>query len=246
MSANRAARESPQSAEQPSDRAASAPAADVPGISLDELNAAMAQLLSAGEDPYSPGAPESPLAAALAPAAGDSTCPVSPETILEAMLFVGGSGVVTAENVAGLMRGVRPAEIDAAVRTLNRQYAARRCPYRIESVGSGYRLILTPAYAGLREKVFGKTRQARLSQAAIEVLAAVAYHEPITAEQVARLRGTASGSILSQLVRRGLLKVERHEGQRSARYLTTPRFLELFRLGSLQDLPRSQDLEQPG
>jgi segregation and condensation protein B len=143
------------------------------------------------------------------------------------------------------MRGVRPAEVDAAVRQLNADYQQRNCPYAIVATGDGYRMKLRDAFSRLRDKVYGKSRQARLSQAAIEVLAAVAYHEPISAEEVTRLRGTASGGVLTQLVRRQLLRLERGGAPRRVAYFTTPRFLILFGLSSLADLPRSGELERP-
>jgi segregation and condensation protein B len=232
------------------------------GVSLDKLSAAMAKMFSAGDDPYTSPADaqtadnERDLSAGgsgdRVGAAGASTvadgCEISPRTILEALLFVGSpSGEpIAGQSVAALMRGVRPAEIDALVRELNVQYTARRCPYHIVSVGAGYRLSLRDEFARVRDKFYGKVRQARLSQAAIEVLSAVAYHESLTAEEVSKLRGTPSGQILAQLVRRQLLRLEAGDKKsRRARYYTTERFLELFGLESLADLPRSQDLEQP-
>ncbi len=138
---------------------------------------------------------------------------------------------------------MRPAEIDALVRQLNADYQARRCPYTIASEGAGYRLRLGEQYARLRDKFYGKTRQARLSQAAIEVLSLVAYSEPLSADEVSQLRGTPSGPVLAQLVRRQLLRVESGTGKRR-KYATTSRFLELFALDSLADLPSSQDLDR--
>ena len=181
-----------------------------------------------------------------ADAANDS-CEVTPRTILEAMLFVGGAGnqPLAGAQVARLMRGVRPAEIDALVRQLNADYDARRCPYTIAAEGAGYRLRLRDEFARLRDKFYGKARQARLSQAAIEVLSLVAYNEPLTADEVSQLRGTPSGAILAQLVRRQLLQIDEpaERGQRR-HYATTPRFLDLFGLESLADLPSSHDLER--
>ncbi len=165
------------------------------------------------------------------------------------MLFVGHpqNEPLTSKQVASLMRGVRPAEIDALVRELNRDYEARRCPYRIVAEGAGYRMALQNEFARIRDKFHGKARQARLSQAAIEVLAAVAYNQPITADEVSHLRGTPCGHVLLQLVRRQLLSLARVAGQaRKVQYHTTPRFLELFGLASLSDLPRSADLEETG
>jgi segregation and condensation protein B len=223
------------------------------GLALDQLGAALAGML-AGDDPYAApsdaaGAPAEQAAEDVpSRAAADDACEISPRTILEAMLFVGSphNEPLSSKQVAALMRGVRPAEIDALVRELNQTYQRRNCPYTIASEKGGYRLSLRPQYARLRDKFYGKVRQARLSQAAIEVLAAVAYHQPITSEEVSRLRGTTSGHVLAQLVRRRLLCLERRADQgRRVRYSTTPRFLELFGLESLADLPRSGDLEQP-
>ncbi|HVA45122.1 MAG TPA: SMC-Scp complex subunit ScpB [Pirellulales bacterium] len=237
------------------DDADEAPPADG-GLSLDDLNAAFAEMLSSGQDPYSEPVPvgdrdaESPDAAPLGllsgPDEADARCEITPRSILEAMLFVGGgeNQPLGSERAAGLMRGVRSAEIDDLVRELNERYDADGCPYRIESQSDGYRLALRPEYGPLRDKVLNRTRQARLSAAAVEVLSIVAYNGPQTAEEVARLRGRPSGAILSQLVRRQLLRVEREpEAPRVARYATTPRFLTLLGLESLDDLPRSQEAE---
>jgi segregation and condensation protein B len=227
------------------------------GLSLDQLGAALAGMLNSGDDPYAAAAgetaggsvPGEELATVVPKHAEqtDDACEVTPRSILEAMLFVGSpqNEPLSSKQVAGLMRGVRAAEIDSLVRELNQAYQGRNCPYTIVAEGAGYRLRLREEYARVRDKFYGRARQARLSQAAIEVLAAVAYHAPITAEEVSRLRGTASGHILAQLVRRQLLRLQRSETEpRRAHYVTTARFLELFGLENLDDLPRSHDLEQ--
>lgn len=226
------------------------------GLSLDRLSAAFAEMLSAGDDPYEPPeetAPEMNLAADVALVADEADsppadhCELTPSTILEAMLFVGAPGNVplTSQQVARLMRGVRPTEIDTMVRQLNASYAARNCPYEIAAEGPGYRMRLRDEHSRLRDRFYGKARQARLSQAAIEVLAIVAYNKSLTAQEISARRGTPCGPILSQLVRRQLLCLSR-PAQRGAVgcYRTTDRFLELFSLESLDDLPRSPDGEQ--
>jgi segregation and condensation protein B len=223
---------------------------DEAGLSLNQLSQALAGMLQSGDDPYAPPAADdtekSEPDVATESEAVDQ-CELGPRTILEAMLFVGHpqNEPLASKDVAALMRGVRPAEIDALVRELNRDYQAQGCPYTIVAEGAGYRMTLRDEYARVRDKFLGKARQARLSQAAIEVLAAVAYHQPITSEEVARLRGTACGHVLLQLVRRQLLSLERESGKaRRAFYRTTPRFLALFGLASLDELPRSADLEE--
>lgn len=179
-------------------------------------------------------------------AATEEPYEVTPARLLEAMLFVGSpdSQPLAAERAASVMRGVAADEIHEFVRELNRRYEEHRCPYRIASEGSGYRLVLREKYRGLRDRFLGRLQQARLSQAAIDVLAIVAYNQPLTGDEIGRLRNTASGAVLSQLVRRRLLRIEREEGSpRVTRYCTTDRFLELFGLASLEDLPQSHDLQ---
>ena len=241
------------------------------GLSLNELSAAFAEMLQSGADPYDP-APEShaadapetsePSAAgalsfdALAmsdtePSEADATadsCELSPRSILEAMLFVGhpSNEPLAAETVAGLMRGVRASEIDDLVRELNQRYLANGCPYEIVGEGAGYRLSTRPQYARLRDKIHGRIRLTRLSTAAVEVLSLVAYRGPISADDVSRLRGMPCGALLNQLVRRELLTIERATPEsRTVVYRTSERFLRLFGLASLEELPRSQDLESP-
>jgi segregation and condensation protein B len=180
-----------------------------------------------------------------APAEEDA-CPISPRSLFEAMLFVGNreNRPLSAAKAAELMRDVSPEEIPALVEELNAGYESANCPYRIIGEGDGYRLTLQKAFYPLRNKLYGRIREARLSQAAIDVLALVAYKQPMTGEQVGKLRGKPSSHILAQLVRRGLLRLERPADKpRTPHYSTTERFMRLFNLDSLDDLPRS---EEPG
>lgn len=189
------------------------------GLSLDKLKGAFAAMLGTGDDPYSiPADPdEDPLRAAIVveeeasddPNRAQAGCEINPRSILEAMLFVGlpDGAPLSARQVASLMRGVRAAEIDELVRDLNDDYARTGRPYRIASEGAGYRMTLREEFAAVRQRFIGRVAQARLSQAAVEVLAVVAYNQPLAADQVSRLRGTPCGRILSQLVRRGLVQL---------------------------------------
>jgi segregation and condensation protein B len=174
----------------------------------------------------------------------DDPCEINPTSILEAMLFVGNPAgePLTSLRASELMRGVAPDEIPDLVDQLNRRYAARRCPYFIASEGAGYRMTLRREFWPIRNRFYGRIREARLSQAAIDVMAIVAYRQPVTAEAVSQHRGHPSGHLLAQLVHRRLLRIDRAGGQpRLARYWTTERFLGLFGLESLTDLPRSDE-----
>jgi segregation and condensation protein B len=158
------------------------------------------------------------------------------------MLFVGGHAL-TAEAACSAIRGLTAERFREAVESLGRRYRRQRRPYAVEPRDGGYVLALLPAYRGLREKVFGGPREARLGQPALDVLAVVAYRQPVGKAEVDAVRGTDSGGVLRQLVRLGLLAVQhRAEAEtREVRYGTTPRFLHVFGLRSLDDLPRLGD-----
>jgi segregation and condensation protein B len=228
------------------------------GLSLDQLSQAYAQVLQHGGQPYEKSpSPETAEDVDSQPPEefdhlaeheeADDGCQLTPKSILEAMLFVGHphNQPLTSREVAALMRGVRAAEVDELVCELNDEYDEQGSPYTIASEGAGYRLTLRPAYAALRDQFYGRVREARLSQAAIDTLAIVAYNQGVSRAEVEQLRGRPAGSILTQLVRRQLLRIERPEERpRRPRYFTTERFLDVFGLESLSDLPQSQELER--
>jgi segregation and condensation protein B len=220
---------------------------DAGGLSLEALSAAYAELIDRGTVPYEgDGKLEPESEPNLDADVGDeddvADCDITPRSILEAMLFVGNpeNECLKSQQVAGLMRGVRPQEIDDLVVELNAEYESLGSPYGINSVGDGYVLQLRDVYEGLRNKFYRRVREARLSQTAVDVLAIVAYRQPLKREEVDKLRGRPSGSVLSQLVRRQLLRLERPEDSpRRPIYFTTDRFLTVFGLDSLGELPQS-------
>ena len=184
---------------------------------------------------------------ALPDGTADDAGPVTPLSILEAMLFVGdrGNRPLTAARAAELMRGVEPGEIAGLVQELNQRYEKNACPYYVAEDSDGFRMTLRKPFHPLREKFFGRTRAARLSQAAIDVLAIVAYQQPLTSDEITTVRSKPSGAVLSQLVHRGLLRIERLPGKKKVvQYFTTDRFLTLFGLQTLADLPQSEELER--
>jgi segregation and condensation protein B len=173
------------------------------------------------------------------------TSPPPLARIIEALLFVGGPPL-TAEQAAQSIRGLTAGQFTEAVETLNRDYRRQGRPYAIQAQGDGYVLALRPRFRPVLDKLYGTTREARLSPPAVDVLALVAYRQPATKPEIDSLRGADSGALLRQLVRRGLIAVvQRGEsGQREVSYGTTPRFLEMFGLSSRDDLPQTQDLQR--
>lgn len=179
--------------------------------------------------------------------ADNAACPLTPESIIEAMLFVGapqGSSLKIAQ-IAGELRDVTEDEIIQHIADLNRKYLQEKCAYRISVDQQSVEMTLVDELADLQNDFFGRNKQFQLSQPAIDVLSVVAYNQPVTKDQVETSRGKPSGSILAQLVRRNLLALDMDQPKVSQRtYATTPRFLELFHLTSLEDLPQSHDVSE--
>jgi segregation and condensation protein B len=172
----------------------------------------------------------------------DEPSPPPLERIIEALLFVGGPPL-TVIRATEVVRGLDAEQLGQIVAALNRDYRLQGRPYHIQRRDQGYEMVLRPRYRRVREKMSGGPRWGRLSSAALDALALVAYHQPVTRQEVDSLRGGDSQALLRQLVRLGLVAVQRTEGKEPV-YGTTPRFLQLFDLRSLEDLPRTADLQK--
>lgn len=169
---------------------------------------------------------------------------LTPQQVLEAALFVGGIDL-TLKRLCGLLHDeFSPERIEGFIEELNEKYAAQERPYEIRFGEGGYRMQLRSDFDDVRNRVFGMgPKEIKLSPDALEVLSLVAYQQPVPAERISELRGSNASSILRQLLRRRLIALERSgEERQTIFYRTTPRFLQVFGLGSLDDLPQSDDL----
>jgi segregation and condensation protein B len=166
------------------------------------------------------------------------------ERIIEALLFAGGQPL-TAEQAGQIIRGLDADHFQSAIDALNREYRKQSRPYTVQLRPDGYVLALLSQYEELRERLLGGPKAARLSVPALDVLACVAYKQPVTRSEIDALRGYDSANLLRQLVRLGLITVQDNvPGTKEPAYFTTPRFLEVFGLRSLDDLPQTSDLQK--
>jgi segregation and condensation protein B len=179
------------------------------------------------------------------PVVAPTSSPPPVARIVEALLFVGGAPL-TAIRACEAIRGLTEEQFVQAIDGLNREYRLQGRPYAIQARNGGYVLALRPRFHEVIGRLHGGQREGRLSPAAIDALALVAYRQPVTKQEIDSLRGSDSGSLLRQLVRRGLVAVVQRADaqQRQVSYGTTQRFLELFQLRSLEDLPQTQDLQR--
>jgi len=142
-----------------------------------------------------------------------------------------------------VLRDVSPKEVTKIAKVLNQRYQDENAAYRIQFQDGGLKMILDPELIGFQQDFFGRNRQVRLSQSVIDVMAIVAYNQPATREQVDKIRGKASSGVLKQLVKREILIVEPGKTDpKVSYYSTTDRFLDLFSLEEIADLPQSHEV----
>lgn len=159
------------------------------------------------------------------------------EGALEALLFVTDEPA-SAITLADMLE-VEPAEAEAALGRLRERFAASGGGIVLREVAGGWRLYTHPAYHELVERYVLSWDTRKLSQAALETLAIVAYSQPVTRARIAAVRGVNSDSSVNSLVEKGLLReagVEDSPGN-PVLYATTRTFLEKFGLRSTADLP---------
>lgn len=160
---------------------------------------------------------------------------------LEAMLLAS-SDPVSATDLAGVL-GAAPGEVASVLADLAAEYSDANRGFQLREVAGGWRLFTHPAFHDQVEALVMSWDTRRLSQAALETLAVIAYHQPVTREGVKAIRGVNSDGVISSLVDKGLVREAGRNPQRAQaiRYATTQAFLERFGLKSLRELP---DLEQ--
>ena len=137
--------------------------------------------------------------------------------------------------------------VQQAVDRLNVVYAETGRAFRIESVAGGYQVLTLPEHADVLAALHKTKGQSKLTAAALETLAIVAYKQPVLRAELESIRGVACGETLRSLMERHLIKIvgRAEEIGRPMLYGTTKRFLEVFGLASLKDLPKLEDLQNP-
>jgi segregation and condensation protein B len=157
--------------------------------------------------------------------------------VLEAVLFLADEPMTPA-SLAGVIERPRP-EVERILSELAESYDRRRSGLILRHVAGGWRLFTHPDVAAHVQRFVLSSRHARLTKAALETLAIVAYKQPVTRHQISSIRGVNSEGVLRALCDRGLVQeVGRDEGPgRAVLYGTTPEFLERLGVASLADLP---------
>ena len=168
------------------------------------------------------------------------------KNIVESLIFVS-DGPLRLDQIRTVLPDVDPKQIRGIVEGLIKEYEERPRGFYLREIAGGVQFRSRPEY---KEHVAGlmRHRPPRLSKAALETLAIIAYRQPIIRADIEHLRGVDSGGVLRLLLERKLVRVlgKQEIPGRPLIYATTKRFLELFELKNLRELPTPKEIEALG
>jgi segregation and condensation protein B len=165
------------------------------------------------------------------------------EGAVEAILLAAGEAL-SDERIRDLLGLPSALHVREAVDAIRTRWEQARLPVEIQEVAGGHRVVTRPEHAEYVRRLWRRAAADRLSATLLETLSIVAYKQPVARAEIERIRGVQCGESLRQLLERRLIKVSGRSDQpgRPLLYATTTRFLEVFGLAGLDDLPNAKDL----
>jgi segregation and condensation protein B len=176
----------------------------------------------------------------------DPEVETTPQRILEALLFAC-DAPVAGRRLAELIGTGDARAVRKWVGELNAQYDQTGRAFQISELAGGFLLQTRAAYGVWLKQMFEGRSEGRLSRAALETIAIVAYKQPVTRAEVEAIRGVAGGEVIRNLLEKGLLRIVGRKDVlgHPLLYGTTKKFLQVFGLASLADLPKAEELRRP-
>ena len=167
------------------------------------------------------------------------------ESVIEAILFATDEPLPESK-LAGIVETTGK-QVRECVESLNARYETHGNAFRIEQIAGGYQMLTQPIYNAWLKKMLRVRSDSKLSPAAMETLAIIAYKQPIIRADIEAIRGVAVGEVIRSLMYKGLVKIAGRAEilGRPMLYGTTKKFLEIFGLNSIKDLPKAEDLKNP-
>ena len=167
------------------------------------------------------------------------------ESVIEAVLFASDEPL-TAARLANIVE-VTTKQVREHIKNLNSKYQANHNAFRIEQIAGGFQMLTLSNYNHWLKQLLRVRSETKLSPAAMETLAIIAYKQPVIRADIEAIRGVAVGEVIRSLSYKGLVKiVGRAEVLgRPMLYGTTKKFLEVFGLNTLKDLPKIEELKKP-
>ena len=168
------------------------------------------------------------------------------KNIIESLLFAADEPL-SIDRLKKIITDIKPQELREALEELRAEYEARQGGFYLKEVANGYQIRTRPDYKEYIKRLL-QPRPQRLSKAALETLAIIAYKQPVIRSDVEHIRGVDCGGVLRVLLERQFIRVlgRKDIPGRPLIYATTKRFLEVFDLKNLKDLPTPKEIEEFG
>ena len=168
------------------------------------------------------------------------------ETVIEAVLFASDEPI-SPKRLVDVAEAGSVKDVNQCVRTMNKKYRDGGFSFRIEKISGGYQMMTLSAFNPWITKLIKVRSDNKLTPAGLETLAIVAYKQPIMRADIEAIRGVASGEILRNLMYKGMVKIVGRAEVigRPMLYGTTKKFLDVFGLNTLKDLPKIEELKAP-
>ncbi len=165
--------------------------------------------------------------------------------IIESLIFASPEPL-TPKMLHKLLDSEPKEDVDAALAAVKADYDARPGGLQMVEVAGGYQIVTKPELNEWVRRLFHEHKTLKLSVQALETLAVIAYKQPVTAPEIAEIRGVNTAGVLSTLIERRLIKIvgRKQVVGRPFMYATTREFLDRFGLKDLTDLPRIEDLAE--
>lgn len=173
-------------------------------------------------------------------------------SVIEALIFASDEPLSSAEIIKAINEidgeeiNISPEDIDTCVDILNNKYSASELSFSIMKIAKGYLFATKPEYGKYLGFLSSEKSKRRLSQAALETLAIIAYKQPITKPEIEAIRGVNSDYILNTLLEKNLVTISGRSETvgRPLLYCTTDEFLKYFGLYQISDLPKPREIEE--
>jgi len=167
------------------------------------------------------------------------------QSIVEALIMASPEPIAS-RKIAEVIERLSPGKVGKAVAELNNRYMETQTCFRIRELAGGYQFYIIPEYSGYVQELFTRRRKMRLTRAALETLAIVAYRQPVTKTEIEHIRGVASDGVIHNLLSKKMILIKGRAKTvgRALQYCTTDEFLKFFGLGSLEDLPKMSEIEE--
>lgn len=174
------------------------------------------------------------------------------KSIIEALIFASDDPLPTGEIIKAIKEidgddiSINSSDVEDSVNELNEKYGPEETSFRILNIADGFVFGTKPEYAKYVGYLSTEKSKRRLSQAALETLAIIAYKQPITKPEIETIRGVNSDYIINSLLEKTLITIKGRADTigRPLLYATTPEFLRYFGLNKISDLPKPREIEE--